>query len=116
MKDDAWHEYAALSAASFLRTYLEARPVALSEGTWPIAPESNSVPTPTSLALRKRLFDQLCAALDMEEFKNLCFFVGIDIDELPGDRKSARVRELILVFERRRQLSVLQDAIEEILP
>ncbi|MEY9406494.1 hypothetical protein ABH989_000960 [Bradyrhizobium ottawaense] len=49
----------------------------------------------------------------MEEFKNLCFLLGVDIDEIPGDRKSARVRELILLFERRDTLHVLEEAVDE---
>lgn len=66
-----------------------------------------------STTLRKQLFEELCATFDMEEFRNLCFLLGVDLDELPGDRKSARVRELILLFERRRQLKVLVNAVQE---
>ena len=121
-KNDCWQEYAAYSAASFLRSYIESRPVPLSEGEWPrvVAPAVPRVVAPakmpnsrTSVAERKRLFDQLCSAFDMEEFKNLCFLLGVDVDELSGDRKSARVRELILLFERRSSLEVLEEAVFE---
>jgi hypothetical protein len=94
---------------------LEASPIARSEGTWPqIGSPILAIKPQNSIALRKKLFDQICAAFDMEEFKNLCFFIGVDVDELPGDRKSSRVRELILLFERQGQLEVLQDATSDI--
>jgi len=113
-KNDHWHEYAARAAASCLRAFLQAGPVAPSEGTWPRVAAAVATRKPEdSVLLRKRLFEHLCRALDMEEFKNFCFLIGVDVDELPGDRKSARVRELILLFERRGQLRVLEDAMEE---
>jgi len=113
-KDDRWQEYAAHSAASCLRDFVESRPVPLSEGNWPKAEAPVVIPkAQISTTQRKKLFDQLCAAFDMEEFKNLCFLLGVDIDELPGDRKSARVRELILLFERRHTLDVLEEAVHE---
>ncbi len=113
-KDDRWQEYAAQSAASCLRDFVESHPVPLSEGKWPKAIAPMPLPvarTPSSQ--RMILFDKLCAAFDMEEFKNLCFLLGVDVDELPGDRKSARVRELILLFERRQNLEVLEEAVFE---
>ena len=62
-----------------------------------------------------RIFENLCAAVDMEEFKNFCFLLGVEIDELPGDRKSSRVRELILLFERRNRVAVLDAAVDELI-
>lgn len=111
-KDNSWQEYAAGAAASCLRAFLDSRPVAPSEGGWPsTASLVAAVPFEDSVERRKRLFDHLCSALDHEEFKNFCFLIGVDIDELPGDRKSSQVRELILLFERRRQLAVLESAV-----
>lgn len=111
-KDNSWQEYAAGAAASCLRAFLESRPVAPSEGGWPSrASVVAEVPSEVSVERRKRLFDHLCTALDHEEFKNFCFLIGVDIDELPGDRKSSQVRELILLLERRKQLSVLESAV-----
>jgi nucleoside phosphorylase len=112
-KGDDWREYAALSAASCLREFVESRPVALSEGTWPKTGPPREVPKEQfSTTVRKKLFDQLCDAFDMEEFKNLCFLLCLDINEIPGDRKSARVRELILLFERRNNLDMLEEAVQ----
>jgi nucleoside phosphorylase len=116
-KDDRWHEYAAQSAASCLREFIESRPAPLSEGSWPQSQAPLAGPRgQSSTALRKQLFEKLCDAFDVEEFKNLCFLLGVDIDELPGDRKSARVRELILLFERRHQLEVLEEAVQQNVP
>jgi len=114
-KDDNWHEYAAHSAASCLRAFLENRPVAPSEGSWPkqtITPMAT--PEVISVEVRQHLFSTLKDAVDMEEFKNLCFLIGIDVDELPGDRKSARIRELILLFERRHEIHVLKSAVQDL--
>ncbi len=111
-KDNSWQEYAAGAAASCLRAFLETRPVAPSEGGWPSTTSAvATAPSGDSVKRRKRLFDHLCSALDHEEFKNFCFLIGVDIDELPGDRKSSQVRELILLFERRKQMSVLESAV-----
>jgi len=113
-KDDRWQEYAATSAASFLRSFVGSRPVPLSEGNWPKAELPVQMPgSRISTTQRKKLFEHLCRAFDMEEFKNLCFLLGVDIDEVPGDRKSARVRELILRFERYGNLDVLEEAVFE---
>jgi len=56
------------------------------------------------------------SAVDMEEFKSFCFLIGVDFDELPGDRKAARIRELILLFERRGEVHVLESAMVDVLP
>jgi len=116
-KNDDWHEYAANAAASYLRGFVEARPVAQSDGNWPslgaVLSATRKTPAQPSTSTRKKLFEHLCAAFDIEEFKNLCFILGIDIDELPGDRKSGKVRELILLFERRGTLGVLEEAVQE---
>lgn len=113
-KSDNWQDYAAHSAASCLRDFLESHPVPPSEGTWPTLVEHIETPIlQISTVQRRRLFDRLCSAFDMEEFKNLCFLLGVDTDELPGDRKSSRVRELILLFERRRTLTALEDAVND---
>lgn len=116
-KDDRWQEYAARSAASFARAFIVSQPISQSEGTWPRRESPGLHAEPFAPPVhRKMLFDRLCHALDMEELKNLCFLTGVDIDELPGDRKSARVRELILLFERRGRVDLLEAAVADILP
>jgi nucleoside phosphorylase/tetratricopeptide (TPR) repeat protein len=115
-KNDKWHEYAAKAATSYLRAFLASRPVAFSEGRWPSLEVSTQITKSTdSLKIRYHLFESICKAVDMEEFKNFCFLIGVDFDELSGDRKSAYVRELILLFERRNKIDSLLDAVSEIL-
>jgi hypothetical protein len=110
-KHDNWQNYSASAAASCLRSFIESRPVAISEGAWPKPQPPLQKPNP--FEVRKKLFEELCNAVDMEDFKNFCFLLGVDIDELPGEKKSSRVRELILLFERRKQLSLLMPAFTE---
>jgi hypothetical protein len=88
--------------------------VALSEGSWPEAATPNVPGTASSKTRRNRLFHHLCDAFDLEEFKSLCFLLGVNIDDLPGDRKSAQVRELVLVFERKHDLDVLEEAMRDL--
>ena len=113
-KNDNWQEYAAHAAASCLRALLAGRPVGPSDAVWPGTTLPRTKPAdPTEH--RHRIFENLCAAVDMEEFKNFCFLLGVEIDELPGDRKSSRVRELILLFERRNRVAVLDAAVDELI-
>ena len=109
-KNDNWHSYATHAAAAFVRAFIESRPIGPSEGHWPKSPTVTEPPQTDPLKKRKALFDDLCSAMDMEDFKSFCFVLGVDVDELPGEKKSARVRELILLFERRKQIDALEDA------
>ena len=112
-KDDNWQFYAAHVAAAYLRSFIESRPVAPSSGNWPKVAELLPEPEEDPIVKRQRIFRDLCAAMDMEDFKSFCFVLGVDVDELPGDRKSARVRELILLFERRKQIKTLEEAFSD---
>lgn len=115
-KNDDWHEYAAYSAASCLRAFLEERPVATSEGNWP-EPSASALNMISMISIekRKRLFHGLSSVVDLEEFKNFCFLLGVDFDKHSGKRKSAMIRELILLFERRGEIRVLESAMVDIL-
>ena len=115
-KNDQWHGYAAKSAASYLRAFLESHPVAFSEGRWPNPEEPSRITKNNdTLYKRRQLFESICKAVDMEEFKNVCFLIGVDFDELSGGRKSAYVRDLILLFERRGEIDSLLDAVTELI-
>ena len=115
-KNDQWHEYAASTAASYLRAFLENRPVSLSEGKWPERKSSIVVTNGGDLVeTRRRLFNKICSVVDIEEFKNFCFLIGIDFDNLPGDRISSHVRELILLFENSHNIDVLINAVDELI-
>ncbi len=115
-KSDQWYEYATKSAAAYLRAFLENHPVAFSEGRWPKpAVPMRLAKTTDILLIRRHLFNSICKAVDIEEFKNFCFLIGADFDDLAGDRKSSNVRELILLFERHGKLHSLLDAVTDLL-
>jgi len=48
---------------------------------------------------------------DLEELRTLAFNLGVDWDELGGETKSARARELIAYLQRRNRLGDLLAAI-----
>lgn len=43
-----------------------------------------------------------------EEFKNLCFAIDIDYEELAGKNKSGKIRELLIEMERKEKTDLLQ--------
>lgn len=49
----------------------------------------------------------LVESLNLEEFRTLCYDLSIDYDELPGESKTAKCRELIAYLQRRDQLDTL---------
>jgi len=50
---------------------------------------------------------KMVKAFDEDEIKTLCFDLNIDFDDIKGDNKSGKVRELILFVSRRNRLSEL---------
>lgn len=54
----------------------------------------------------------LAKHFDLEELRTLIFDLGVDWDELIGETKSARARELIAYLQRRNRLGDLMTAIE----
>jgi hypothetical protein len=46
-----------------------------------------------------------------EELKQLCFDLGVDYEDLPGNRKLDKAREFVLYFARRNDLAELADGI-----
>ena len=105
-KDDTAHQRAAIAAATWLADFLRTYPIP-ALGLVTAVPQEQfvlSAPAPNTSAI---LFTEMTKRLDNEDFKTLCFILGVDVDELPGEKKSARVRELILHFERRDELEKL---------
>ena len=111
-KNDACRRFAAQSAAACTRAFLVSEPVPLSQGVWPKMGMESSY---DKLALRRRLFKTLRTALDMEEFMTFCFLIGVEIEELGGGRKTTLIRELVLIFEQRQELDVLEHAVRDFL-
>lgn len=115
-KSDDWQTYAAGAAASFLRAFVTTQPIGPSSGDWPRPVSGTPQSKPEDvIAQREQLFNLLRRRLDLEELNNLCFLLGLDIDELPAGRKSSRARELILRFERRGNLDRLVSALADML-
>lgn len=48
-----------------------------------------------------RLHELLAQHFSLEELRTLCFRLGLDIADLPGEGKSAKARELVTYMERR---------------
>jgi hypothetical protein len=55
----------------------------------------------------------LVAHFDLEELRTLCFDLGVDIDELPGDGKGAKARDLVVYWQRRGDLGRLVEAVRQ---
>lgn len=55
---------------------------------------------PTPLPTLHALHTDLCRRLSLDGLRTLCFQLGIDFDDLPGDSKAGRARELVLWLER----------------
>ena len=53
------------------------------------------------------LYKQINQRFDLEEVRGLCFDLGVDFDNIAGEGKSARIRELILQLARRDELQSL---------
>lgn len=61
---------------------------------------------------RIRLHELLVEAFTLAELQTLCFYLGLDYEELPGSTKSAKALELITYFERRGNLPRLIDELK----
>lgn len=59
----------------------------------------------------KELREILVTQFSVEELYDLCFDLGVDFENLRGDGKSAKAREMIAYFQRRRQLDQLINSI-----
>ncbi len=110
-KNDSWQEYAAHASASFLSDLFATRPVAPSEGQW--TPRSQTDDAVDPKWVRGVFFPRLCKTMNMEELCDFCFVLQIDVDDLTGSTKRAKVRELLLRAERRGRLPDVIKAYEE---
>jgi hypothetical protein len=53
----------------------------------------------------------LTRLFDDEEFRSLCLGLGVDYDDLPGEDKAAKARELVALAERQGRLAELESAV-----
>lgn len=63
-------------------------------------------------AERNELKDKMSASFSFSEVKDLCFSLGIDPDSVPGETKPDKIRELILMCERRGREDELAQVVE----
>ena len=71
------------------------------------APSGAPTVAPDRVAIRNALRDRFSA----EELRTLCFDLGVDYDDLPGDTKPAKAQQLVEYTERRGQTDRLVAAI-----
>ena len=57
----------------------------------------------------------MCKSLNMEEFRDFCYVIQIEVDNLEGTTKRAKIRELLLRAERRDRLPEIVEAYEQFL-
>ncbi len=55
------------------------------------------------VGLRQALEDRLSD----DDLRTLCFDLGVDYEDLPGQRKSIKIQELLMHFVRRKGISEL---------
>lgn len=73
---------------------------ALSAALAALSPAVAWADLPTPLSTLHALHTDLCRRLSLDGLRTLCFQLGIDFDDLPGDSKAGRARELVLWLER----------------
>ena len=62
---------------------------------------------PYPAAALARLHAALCRRHSLDSLRTLCFRLGLDYDDLPGESKAGRARELILALERQGRVAEL---------
>lgn len=63
-----------------------------------------------------KLHQILNERFDSGELQTLCFYLGLDYDDLPGESKVNKVEKLILFYKRRQKIKYLSQKISEIRP
>jgi hypothetical protein len=71
---------------------------------------------PNELEIAIQVQTVLASRFDLEEFKTLCFRLGVGFDALRGEGLEGKTRELAAYFQRRQQISLLVEAIRQYRP
>lgn len=66
--------------------------------------------------LETRLHQALFTRFSQPELRTLCFDLGVDYDDLPGEGKSNKARELVTYMRRRDRLDDLAEAVQRARP
>lgn len=80
----------------------------------PSRPEKTSETPVNDFA--NQLFQVIKDRFNFEETRTLCFQMGVEYDDLPGDGRSAKARELVSLMKRTNQLDQLWKTIQAIRP
>lgn len=97
---------ARIVAAELESILKEQQPTLLSHDLMAQVPKSNNLAPETigkffsSQGERSQLRQLLVQNFNVDEFRTLCFDLGIDYDDLPGETLGAKARELLLYCER----------------
>ena len=107
-KNDVWHRFAAHSAAAWAISFIKSTPVdPINQGEIQPNPELNSATQ--NMPDEADLFFQMKELFDIEDFKTFCTVIlGIDVDELSGDKKSSKIRELIRYSKKKGEFNKVQ--------
>ena len=76
-------------------------------------PQTNQT---TQQISRVNLFKLLMSSFSQEELEELSFYLGVNYDDLPGDNRKKKARELIEYLERSNQIQDLVNLIQELRP
>ena len=69
-----------------------------------------------SIDLRNEIFQLMNETLGLDDLKTLCFMLGNEYDNLPGEGKSGKIRELIQSVERQGTVKILVATLSEYRP
>ena len=61
-----------------------------------------------ALRRERRIQESLLAEFNLDELKQLCFDLDVEYDNLPGETKSAKTRELVQLMGRHTRLEALE--------
>lgn len=65
------------------------------------------MPQPPKPGFQTEIRNLILSSFNLEEFRDLCFDLGVTYDDLEGEGRSGRVRELILLMERTQRMGDL---------
>jgi hypothetical protein len=92
--------------------YLALRPTPAAANTPPSEPSPGSVVDKAESPTKVGLARFLEAYFDKEDLKNLCFDLGVDYENLPGQKKESKARDLVSHMEKRGRLEELKQAVK----
>ena len=71
---------------------------------------------PSEVVDRAELRQMIAACFDAGELRTLCFDLGVNYDDLPGEGRADKARELVAYFERRGRIRELEEHCRQLRP